>query len=106
MRKTGAMKNGRVIGSMRIIKMTGGKVYRTLYGSASDNTCAFCCKHFLSLTPRQLKTRKCLQRQCRYLIRHEHRFWDERDTRKAMRKARKRRLEEKYAAVTGKKGVS
>lgn len=85
--------------------MADGKEYRTLYSSTSDNTCAFCCKHYLSLTPRQLKTRACLQKQCRYLIRHEHRFWDERDNRKAMRKARKRRLEEQYAAATGKRGT-
>ena len=83
--------------------MADGKEYRTLYGSTSDNTCAFCCKHYLSLTPRQLKTRACLQKQCRYLIRHEHRFWDERDNRKVMRKARKRRLEEQYTAATGKR---
>lgn len=84
--------------------MSDGKEYRTLYGSASANTCAYCCKHFLSLTPRQLKTRKCLQYQCGYLVKHEHKFWDDRDNRKAMRKARKQRLEEQYASVTGKRG--
>lgn len=84
--------------------MSDGKEYRTLYGSASANTCAYCCKHYLALTPRQLKTRKCLQHQCRYLVKHEHKFWDDRDNRKAMRKARRQRLEEQYALVTGKRG--
>lgn len=83
--------------------MADGKRYRTLYGSTSDNTCAFCCKHFLSLTPHQLKTRECLRKQCSYLIRHEHRFWEERDQRRAKRKVRKQRLEDQYKTATGKR---
>jgi hypothetical protein len=79
------------------------KEYRTFYGAKTSNTCAFCCKHFLSLTPKQVETRKCVSRQCNYLLKHEHEYWTERDKRKAMRKARKQRLEEQYASATGKR---
>lgn len=77
------------------------KVRRTLYGSASSNTCAFCAYHGRALTPRQLKQHKCLAKACTALIRHEHPFWDQREERKQLRKERKRRLDEQYLKIVG-----
>ena len=77
------------------------KVRRVLSGSWSSNTCAFCAYHGKALTPNQMKSHRCLGKQCTALIRHEHPIWQEREKRKAKRKARKQRLEETYKRSTG-----
>ena len=76
------------------------KEYRTLYGSTSTNSCAYCYKHYKALTPKQLKTKKCLEKQCSALQRCEHPYWEQREKRKEQRAARKERLEAKYKEVT------
>lgn len=77
------------------------KMYRTFYGSTTSNSCAYCFKHYKALTPKQLKKRKCLEKQCSALQRCEHPYWEMRDKRKQMRVERKERLETKYREVTG-----
>lgn len=77
------------------------KVRRILYGGSSSNTCAFCAFHGRALTPRQMKKHACLSKGCTALIRHEHPFWEQREERKAQRKARKERLERKYQEAVG-----
>lgn len=77
------------------------KVRKTLCGSESANTCAFCAYHGKALTPNQLKSHKCLAKQCTALIRHEHPYWKKREDSRKKRAARKRRLEETYQRVTG-----
>lgn len=72
------------------------KVRRTLYGSETTNTAGFCCKHYRSLTPNQIVTRQCLGKDCRYLVRHEHPFWEERAAKRKQRKDRKAKLEARY----------
>lgn len=74
---------------------------RTFYGSESSNTCAFCAFHGKSLTPKQLKQKGCLGKNCTALIRHEHPYWDAREGRKAARKERKKRLEQEYRKAIG-----
>lgn len=78
------------------------KVRRVLSGSWSSNTCAFCAYHRKALTPNQMKSHRCLGKQCNALIRHEHPIWQEREKKKAARKARKKRLEEKFNAIQSK----
>lgn len=68
------------------------KSRRTLYGSRSENTCAYCAIHKRALTPRQMRGKECLAKHCPALIKCEHPFWEERENRKAMRKQRKERL--------------
>lgn len=68
----------------------------TFYGSKSANTLAYCHKHHKALTPKQLKQKQCLAKQCNALQKYEHPYWDKRDERKANRKARKARLNELY----------
>ena len=72
------------------------KMRKTFWGSQTDNTCAYCYKHHLSLTPSQLKKRGCLSKQCNALQICEHPMWEQRDRRKEMRKERKKRIEENY----------
>jgi hypothetical protein len=77
------------------------KKRRTLYGSRSSNTCAFCAYHGKALTPKQMKQHGCLAKQCSALLRHPHPLWDEREERRRRRKERKQRLEEAYLEMTG-----
>ena len=67
--------------------------YKTLHGARSANSCAYCWNHHCALTPRQVKQRECLRKQCGALQRHEHPFWVQREKTKALRAARKERLE-------------
>ena len=73
---------------------------KTFYGTRSANVCAYCWKHHLSLTPKQVKTRKCLAHNCDALQRHEHPYWVMRDQRKQYRVERRLRLEVKYKEAT------
>lgn len=76
------------------------KEYKTFYGSRSNNSCAYCWKHCLSLTPKQVKTRGCLGKQCDALKKFDHPFWDAREAKKEQRRARKARLEDRYKEAT------
>lgn len=76
------------------------KEYRTLYGSSSANSCAYCYKHHKALTPRQMRTKKCLEKQCSALKRCEHPYWVQREKKKEQRVARKERLEAMYKEAT------
>ena len=84
------------------LETTERKVRRTLYGSSSANTCAYCAIHKCSLTPRQMENKKCLAKHCTALVRaKDHPFWGLREERKAKRLERKQRLERMYAECTG-----
>ena len=76
------------------------KEYRTLYGSKTSNSCAYCYKHHKALTPRQMRTKKCLEKQCAALCRCEHPYWVQREKKKEQRVARKERLEAQYKEAT------
>lgn len=80
--------------------MNEQKQFKTFYGSRTGNSCAYCWKHHLAMTPKQLQRRECLKRQCDALQRFDHPFWDKREERKAMRLARKERLDKQYREVT------
>jgi len=73
---------------------------RTFWYSDSNNVCAFCWKHRLYLTPKQMKRRKCLVYHCDALQRCEdHTFWSKREERKENRKSRKENLEARYREI-------
>lgn len=76
------------------------KKYKVFYGSTTSNSCAYCHKHHLGMTPQQMKKRKCLEKQCGALQRCEHPYWEERAKKKEIRAARKERLENQYREVT------
>ena len=77
------------------------RIYKTFDGSCSANSCAYCWKHHKAITPRQLRSRKCVERQCAALWRSpDHPYWIKREKRKEQRAARKERLEKMYEEVT------
>ena len=76
------------------------KEYRTFYASYSANSCAYCWKHHLALTPKQLKRKRCLEKHCDALGKCDHPYWLKREKRKEQRAARKERLENLYKEVT------
>ena len=86
---------------------TENRIRKTLYGSESSNTCAFCAYHGRALTPRQMKQHGCLGKQCSALIKHDHPYWVNREKSKEQRKSRRARLEAMYLAVISEqRGVS
>ena len=60
----------------RIVIMVKG-----LYGSQISNhkVIGYCWKHKGALTVKQLKQKRCLQKQCHALERYEHEYWRQRE---------------------------
>ena len=68
----------------------------TLYGTCSNNCCAYCKRHGTYLTVKQMRGRECLGKQCRHLDKIEtHEYWEQRNRTKQKRKARKMEIEKK-----------
>jgi hypothetical protein len=69
-----------------------------LYGTKSDNVAGYCRHHHCALTPKQIKCKNCLGKQCYYLIKNEeHDWWRQREVVKQKRKYRKQILDAKVA---------
>lgn len=65
-----------------------------LYGTCSDNVAGYCRYHKCGLTPKQIKCKNCLGKQCYYLVKNtEHDWWRQRDLVKQKRKARKQAID-------------
>lgn len=61
-----------------------------LYGTESDNVCAYCKRHQKGLTVRQVRKKECLKKNCWYLVKYEqHEWWNQRRLTKERRKANK-----------------
>jgi hypothetical protein len=63
--------------------------HKVLYGTYAKNPCAYCRLKRVSLTVKQLKRKECLRKQCKWLSKYKHEYWDEREKIKALRKQRK-----------------
>lgn len=64
-----------------------------LFNTHSDNVAAYCKYHCCSMTPKQIKTKECLQKQCWYMVKNEeHEWWKQRERTKQKRKNRKEML--------------
>ena len=73
-----------------------------LYGTCSDNCCGYCKLHHCNMTVRQMRTKECLQKECRHLVKNEeHQYWRQRELIKQKRKARKQMLNNYVTTVTG-----
>ena len=70
--------------------------HRTLYGTVARSPCAYCMKHEVSLTVKQVKKKQCLSKECWHLKKYEHEFWRQREILKAKKKARKEEWELRY----------
>ena len=61
-----------------------------LFGTSSNNCCAYCKLHRCSMTPKQMKTKNCLGKQCWHLVKNEqHQYLKQREVVKKKRKSRK-----------------
>ena len=63
---------------------------QVLYGTESKlwNCPAYCKLHHRYLTVRQIKQKHCLGKECKYLDKLEHKYWEQR-ARKKLRKLNK-----------------
>ena len=71
----------------------------TFYGSRTCNVCAYCWKHKLYLTSRQVKRRKCIKHRCDALKKLEHPFWTMREDSMKACAEKKARMEAAYAEI-------
>lgn len=46
-----------------------------LYGTESDNVCAYCRRHQKGMTVRQVRKKECLKKNCWYLVKYEQHEW-------------------------------
>ena len=76
---------------------TDVKVFITIDGNPTNNVVAFCRyqKHRGYLTPKLMKTHGCLARKCPKLRKLECQFWEDRRSKKEMKRLAKRQLEER-----------
>lgn len=63
-----------------------------LYGGRTSlrHCCGYCKRKGKYLTVKQMKKHECLAKQCQYLDKVEHRFWELRDKKLALKKANKK----------------
>jgi len=76
-----------------------GELKNTFYGSQTANVCAFCWKHKLYLTSRQVRKRKCLRRRCDAIQKLDHPVWRMREEKMKACADKKARLEAAYAEI-------
>ena len=63
---------------------------RIMFNGQSENWCAYCKYHHCAMTYKQVRMKKCLQKQCWHLVKREtHQVWRQRERVKQKRKARK-----------------
>ena len=71
--------------------------HETLYGTYAVNPCAYCKKHDVSLTVKQIKKKQCITRACWHFKKYEHHeYWRQKAILKAKRKARKKEMKKMY----------
>ena len=63
--------------------------HTTLYGNVARSPCAYCKKKGVSLTWRQIKSKKCLGKNCWYLVKYDHEVWHQRELTKKRKKEHK-----------------
>lgn len=60
------------------IEKTGNETKKVFYGTSAKESkvVGYCLYHHLSLTAKQVKTRKCLKRNCPSLVKNkDHDYW-------------------------------
>lgn len=61
-----------------------------LFHTESNNVAAYCKHHHCGITVKQMKAKKCLQKQCNYFVKNEqHDHWRQREWIKHQRKVKK-----------------
>lgn len=65
--------------------------HKVLYGNYAKDPCAYCRLHEVSLTVNQVKLKRCLGKQCGWLVKYKHKYWEQREEIKRLRKERKQK---------------
>ena len=53
---------------------------KSIYGGSPTNPAGYCTLHNGSLTPKEIKRKGCLGKQCRHLVKNEeHEYWKQRE---------------------------
>lgn len=61
--------------------------------------CGYCRLHRLTVTPKQMKRRQCLQKQCRSFVPwKQHPIWEQREREKQLKEERKALKKERLVA--------
>lgn len=63
-----------------------------LFGTCSENCAGYCRLHQCGMTPKQIKHKECLAKNCWHLEKKEHEWWHQRERAKAKRVARKENI--------------
>ena len=67
--------------------------HKTLYDTYSNNVCGRCKLKNCNLTVKQVKSKKCLQKNCWHFVKYEnHEWWKQRDILKQKKKEKKKAL--------------
>lgn len=60
-----------------------------------QNAVGYCRLHKVTVTPKQMKKRKCLEKECRHFVRLErHPLWEQKRRAKELRNERKKTTEQ------------
>ena len=63
--------------------------HTTLNNAVARSPCAYCKQKNVSLTWKQVKAKKCLQKKCWHLVKYDHEVWHQRELTKERKKANK-----------------
>lgn len=75
---------------------------KCLFNSESNNCCGYCNYHACSMTVHQMRTKECLQKQCRHLVKNEsHAYWRQRERAKQNKKLKKKMLNNYIMSLNG-----
>ena len=69
--------------------------HMTLNNTVARSPCAYCRKKCVSLTYRQVKSKKCLKKNCWHLVKYDHEVWRQREL-KNQRKKENKHLDELF----------
>ena len=69
--------------------------HKTLYNTYAKSPCGYCKEKECSITVKQLKKKKCLQKGCWHLVKYpNHEYWKQREILKKKKKEHKKALTE------------
>lgn len=64
-------------------------------GTPVKSTCAYCHLHKARLSPKQMRNRQCLKKQCKHLVPwKQHPMWKQRERERELKKQHKKEREE------------
>lgn len=66
------------------------EIKKVLYGSESNNVCAYCKRKGCYMTVKQMRKKECLKKNCNHLDKNEdHEWWKQREISKQKKKQKR-----------------